>query len=311
MNSKNNPSGGRSNKNRNDKRETGKKPTKKFTTKASDKPSDGPSKGKSRTAPFIKDGKPVTKWTKKKVGDPLPKMDDNEMRLNKYLSNAGICSRREADVLIQTGVVTVNGKIVTEMGHKVSPTDHIQYDGETINSEKKQYVLLNKPKDFITTSNDPWGRKTVMSLIMKACKERVYPVGRLDRESTGLMLFTNDGDLTKKLLHPTQVAPSLYHLETDKPIKQEDLTKLLKGLEIDETYVKVEKAEYVPGKANREAGIEIKSDKSHAVRRAFERLGYKVIKLDRVMFAGLTKKDLPRGHYRLLTAKEISFLRMN
>ena len=296
MNAKNNPSRGRSTKPRNTSDNSGKKNTKTIQTKSTS---------------FKKDAPVSSKWTKKKVGDPLPKMNDSEMRLNKYLSNAGICSRREADVLIQTGVVTVNGKIVTEMGYKVKPTDQIQYDGETINSEKKQYVLLNKPKDFITSSNDPWGRKTVMSLIMKACKERVYPVGRLDRDTTGLMLFTNDGDLTKKLLHPTRIASSLYHVETDKPIQPDHLAKLLKGFEIDESYIKVQKAELVAGKGNREAGIELNSEKSHALRRAFERLGYKVTKLDRVMYAGLTKKDLPRGHYRLLTEKEISFLRMS
>jgi 23S rRNA pseudouridine2605 synthase len=333
MNSKSNPSGGRSN--RSTKKETGKKPNRtgasakfkptakagakptarpgsKTSVKPGDKPTRTTNTGESKDPKsFSKGGKPFVKWEKKRVGDPLPSMNENEIRLNKFLSNAGICSRREADVLIETGVVTVNGKIVTEMGYKVSPDDHVQYDGETINSEKKQYVLLNKPKDFITSTNDPWGRKTVMALIGKACKERVYPVGRLDRETTGLMLFTNDGDLTKKLLHPVHLAASLYHLEADKPVKPEDLAKIIKGVEVDGAVVKVSKAEHVTGKGNYEVGVEINSDKSHSVRRVFERLGYKVLKLDRVMFAGLTKKDLPRGHYRLLTAKEISFLRMN
>lgn len=300
MYSKKNPSGGRSNQKRTENAGSARKPGKKNITV------------KPKSTDFKKEGKSFQLKPKKRVGDPLPNMNENEVRLNKYLSNAGICSRREADVLIQTGVISVNGKIVTEMGMKISPTDVVQYDGQTISTEKKRYVLLNKPKDFITSTNDPWGRKTVMSLVIKACKERVYPVGRLDRETTGLMLFTNDGDLTKKLLHPTRIAPSLFHVETDRSIKPEDLAKLTTGIQMDERSVlKVKKAEYVSGKDNREAGIEIASEKSHNIRKMFERLGYKVVKLDRVMFAGLTKKDLPRGHFRHLTEKEIAFLRMN
>jgi 23S rRNA pseudouridine2605 synthase len=247
---------------------------------------------------------------RQKKGDPLPKLNREDIRLNKYLSNAGICSRREADVLIQTGVVTVNDVIVLEMGYKVLPGDKVRYDGETINAEKKRYVLLNKPKDFITTMDDPWGRKTVMSLVAKACKERVYPVGRLDRETTGLLLFTNDGDMAKKLTHPRHKSAKIYHVELDKPVKLEDLQKLLTGIELEDGKTFFDKAEYVK-ESSREIGVELHSGKNRIVRRMFESMGYTVVKLDRVQFAGLTKKDLPRGHYRHLTEKELAFLKMS
>ena len=230
--------------------------------------------------------------------------------MNKYLSNAGICSRREADVLIQTGVVTVNDVIVLEMGYKVMPGDKVRYDGETINAEKKRYVLLNKPKDFITTMDDPWGRKTVMSLVSKACRERVYPVGRLDRETTGLLLFTNDGDMAKKLTHPRHKSSKIYHVELNKPVKLEDLTKLTTGIDLEDGKTAFDKAEYVK-ESSREIGVELHSGKNRIVRRMFESMGYEVVKLDRVQFAGLTKKDLPRGHYRHLTEKELAFLKMS
>ncbi len=247
---------------------------------------------------------------KERKGDPMPNVNREDTRLNKYLANAGICSRREADVLIQTGVVMVNGEIVLEMGYKVQPGDRVQYDGETINAEKKRYVLLNKPKDFITTMDDPWGRKTVMSLVAKACKERVYPVGRLDRETTGLLLFTNDGDMAKKLTHPRYKASKIYHVELNKPVKLEDLQKLLAGIELEDGVTKFDKAEYVK-ESSREIGVELHSGKNRIVRRMFESMGYEIVKLDRVQFSGLTKKDLPRGHYRHLTEKEIAFLKMS
>jgi len=247
---------------------------------------------------------------KVKKGDPLPNFNENEIRLNKFLSNAGVCSRREADVLIQTGVVTVNGKIVTEMGHKISPTDVVQYDGETINAEKKRYVLLNKPKGFITTMDDPQGRKTVMSLVKTACRERVYPVGRLDRETTGLLLFTNDGDIAKKLTHPRYQARKIYHAELNKPFKADDFDRLLKGVDLEDGKSRADKASYVEGGNSREVGVEIHSGKNRVVRRMFESLGYVVVKLDRVVYAGLTKKDLPRGMFRHLTDEEVSFLKM-
>lgn len=247
---------------------------------------------------------------KKDKAPVLPDLNREDIRLNKYLSNAGICSRREADVLIQTGVVTVNDVIVLEMGHKVMPGDKVRYDGETINAEKKRYVLLNKPKDFITTMDDPWGRKTVMSLVSKACKERVYPVGRLDRETTGLLLFTNDGDMAKKLTHPRHKSSKIYHVELNKPVKLEDLKKLTEGIELEDGKTAFDKAEYVKD-SSREIGVELHSGKNRIVRRMFESMGYDVVKLDRVQFAGLTKKDLPRGHYRHLTEKELAFLKMS
>lgn len=245
-----------------------------------------------------------------KKGDPLPNFQDDTTRLNKYLSNAGICSRREADVLIQTGVVTVNGNIVTEMGYKVKPGDVVRYSGETINAETKRYVLLNKPKGYITTMEDPMGRKTVMSLVKKACKERVYPVGRLDKETTGLLLFTNDGDLAKKLTHPRHKASKLYHVVLNKKVPKTDLNKLLEGVLLEDGTSRFDSADYVKDGNSFEVGVELHSGKNRIVRRTFEALGYEVVKLDRVMFAGLTKKDLPRGRYRHLTEREVGFLKM-
>ncbi len=247
---------------------------------------------------------------KVKKGDPLPSFNDEEIRLNKYLSNAGICSRREADVLIQTGVVSVNGNIILELGYKIKPGDIVQYDGETINAESKRYVLLNKPKGFITTMDDPMGRKTVMSLVKKACKERVYPIGRLDRDTTGLLLFTNDGDMAKKLTHPRYQAKKIYHAEVDKPLSREELEKLKKGLDLEDGRTRFDEAEYVNGNP-REIGVELHSGKNRIVRRMFEALGCNVVKLDRVQFASLTKKDLPRGYFRHLSEKEIAFLKMS
>lgn len=247
---------------------------------------------------------------KLKKGDPLPSFSD-EIRLNKYLSNAGICSRREADVLIETGVVSINGEIITELGYKVKPGDVVQYDGETINAETKRYVLLNKPKGFITTMDDPFGRKTVMALIRKACRERIYPVGRLDRETTGLLFFTNDGDLAKKLTHPRHKASKMYHVELNKPFKTEDFDRLLNGVELEDGKSTFDKAEFVSDGSSKELGVELHSGKNRIVRRTFEALGYTVVKLDRVMFAGLDKKDLPRGMFRHLTEKEVAFLKMS
>lgn len=245
-------------------------------------------------------------------GDPLPSFNEDEIRLNKFLSNAGVCSRREADVLIQTGVVTVNGQVITEMGYKIKKGDKVQYDGETINAETKRYVLLNKPKGFITTMDDPLGRKTVMRLVASACKERIYPVGRLNRETTGLLLFTNDGDMAKKLTHPRYEAKKIYHVETDKPVTKDHIQLLMHGIELEDGPIRADKAEWVKDSNNpREVGIEIHSGKNRIVRRMFEKLGYVVVKLDRVQFASLTKKDLPRGYYRHLTEQEVNFLKMS
>ena len=237
--------------------------------------------------------------------------DDGLIRLNKYISNSGICSRRDADVLIAAGAVTVNGNIVTEMGYKVSPEDIIVYGGERLVNEKKKYLLLNKPKGYITTSDDPQKRKTVMNLIHGACKERIYPVGRLDRNTTGVLLFTNDGEMAKKLTHPSFGARKVYHVETDKNVTQADLTRLVEGIELEDGLTVVDQAHFVgDGLDKKKIGIEIHSGKNRIVRRLFEYLGYEVVKLDRVVFAGLTKKELPKGTYRFLTEKEVGFLKM-
>lgn len=248
---------------------------------------------------------------KEKVGDPMPSFNEDAIRLNKFLSNAGVASRREADVLIQTGVVSVNDQIILELGYKIKPGDVVKYDGQTINAETKRYVLLNKPKDFITTMDDPLGRKTVMSLVKKACKERIYPVGRLDRETTGLLLFTNDGDLAKKLTHPKYKASKIYHVEANKAVTLEDVEKMKTGITLEDGIIKCDHVEFIENGGSREIGVELHSGKNRVVRRIFESLGYEVVKLDRVKFASLTKKDLPRGFYRHLTEKEVSFLKMS
>ncbi|MCD6068354.1 MAG: pseudouridine synthase family protein [Bacteroidetes bacterium] len=237
--------------------------------------------------------------------------NDGLIRLNKYISNSGVCSRREADKLIESGAVTVNGKIVSELGFKVSPDDVISYGGQSIRREKKVYVLLNKPKDYITTLDDPEGRKTVMELLKNTGKERIYPVGRLDRNTTGLLMLTNDGDMAMKLTHPKHNIQKMYSVDIDKGIKPEDLKALKDGFELEDGFIKADKVEIVgEGTSRKEIGIEIHSGRNRIVRRMFEHLGYSVVRLDRVMFAGLTKKDLPRGKWRFLSDKEISFLKM-
>jgi 23S rRNA pseudouridine2605 synthase len=231
------------------------------------------------------------------------------IRLNKYIANAGICSRREADVLISTGAITVNGEVVTEMGHKVMPTDEVRYGDQVLQREKPVYVLLNKPKDYITTTDDERGRANVMELVRDACEERIYPVGRLDRDTTGLLLFTNDGDLTKKLTHPSSQIEKTYAVELDKPFASVDMDMLRNGVELNDGKITPDDVEYV-GEGKREVGVTIHSGKNRIVRRMFESLGYEVVKLDRVIFAGLTKKDLPRGRWRFLTKSEVNFLKM-
>lgn len=237
---------------------------------------------------------------------------DGLIRLNRFLSNAGVASRREADKLIEMGLVTVNGVIVTELGTKVDPKkDVVRYDDLKLRPEPMRYVLLNKPKDFITTMDDPEGRKTVMFLVKDACKERIYPVGRLDRNTTGLLLFTNDGDMAKRLTHPKHGYPKIYHVETIQKVSGADLQKMRDGITLDDGPVKVDEVEFVgDGKDQRQVGLRIHSGKNRIVRRIFEHLGYSIKKLDRVMFAGLTKKDLARGRYRHLSEQEINFLKM-
>lgn len=235
--------------------------------------------------------------------------EDGLIRLNKYLSNAGIASRREADNLIQSGAVKVNGVVVDQLGYKIKPGDKVTYGDEAVKAERKVYLLLNKPKDYITTVDDPRERKTVMELIQGACRERVYPVGRLDRNTTGLLLFTNDGELTTKLTHPKYGIKKIYHVTLNKGLKPDDFRALVEGIELEDGETKADDLAFV-GEGKKEVGVEIHSGRNRIVRRMFEHLGYEVLKLDRVVFAGLTKKDLPRGKYRFLSPKEVAFLQM-
>lgn len=236
---------------------------------------------------------------------------DGLIRLNKYIANSGICSRREADKLIEDGLISVNGTVITELGVRVAIADDVRYGGERINPERPVYILLNKPKDVITSTKDPEGRLTVIDIVKKACKERVYPVGRLDRNTTGVLLLTNDGAMAKKLTHPSSNISKMYQVSTDKAVLPEHLEQLLQGVELEDGFMKVDAIEYVEGSDNkREIGLQIHSGKNRIVRRMFEHLGYEVEKLDRVLFAGLTKKTLPRGRYRFLDEKEIGMLKM-
>ena len=237
--------------------------------------------------------------------------DPNEpLRLNKFLANAGVCSRREADEFIQAGVVTVNGQVVTELGTKILRTDEVRFHDQPVNLEKKVYVLLNKPKDYVTTSDDPQQRKTVMDLVKDACPERIYPVGRLDRNTTGVLLLTNDGDLASKLTHPKYLKKKIYHVYLDKNVTAHDLTQIAEGIQLEDGEIKADDVQYADAIDKKQVGIEIHSGKNRIVRRIFESLGYRVLKLDRVQFAGLTKKNLRRGDWRYLTEEEVDRLRM-
>ncbi|MBD3748246.1 MAG: rRNA pseudouridine synthase [Sphingobacteriales bacterium] len=234
------------------------------------------------------------------------KKESELIRLNRFISNSGICSRRKADELIAAGVVSVNGEVVTELGTKVNPSvDQIRYNGELLKREKMVYVLLNKPKDYITTTDDPQERKTVMELVEKASRERIYPVGRLDRNTTGLLLLTNDGDLADKLSHPKNSISKIYNVELSRNLTQGDFNKIAFGLELEDGFIKPDDIRYVSGGAKNEVGIQIHSGKNRIVRRIFESLGYEVVKLDRVIYANLTKKDLTRGRWRYLTEQEV------
>jgi len=233
------------------------------------------------------------------------------VRLNKFIAGAGICSRREADQLISAGLVSVNGKTVTELGSKVNPGDDVRYNGERIHSERKVYLLLNKPKDYVTTTEDPKERKTVMLLVRDACKERIYPVGRLDRNTTGVLLFTNDGELAKKMTHPSYNKKKIYHVFLNRDLSARDLNTLAGGLTLEDGFIQPDAISYVRTENKKEVGLEIHSGKNRIVRRMFESLDYRVDKLDRVYFGGLTKKNLPRGKWRFLTDREISMLKMN
>lgn len=234
----------------------------------------------------------------------MVKENSDLIRLNKYISNAGVCSRRDADKLIAAGEIRVNGNVITELGYKVNKGDSIKYGNKVLKREKMVYVLLNKPKDFITTTNDPEDRRTVMHLVANACDERIYPVGRLDRNTTGLILLTNDGDLAKKLSHPSYEVKKLYQVDVDKPVTDEDFLKIQAGITLDDGVAKVDEVAFVTPD-NQSLGIQIHIGRNRIVRRIFESLGYEVLKLDRVMYAGLTKLDLPRGNWRYLTEKEV------
>lgn len=255
---------------------------------------------------------PNAKYSKKKqIEYKLINVDpDAPIRLNKFLANAGVCSRREADEFITAGVVSVNGQVVTELGTKVKQTDEIKFHDQPISIEKKVYVLLNKPKDYVTTSDDPQNRKTVMDLVRNACKERIYPVGRLDRNTTGVLLLTNDGDLASKLTHPKYLKKKIYHVYTDKNVTAADIRQIAEGITLEDGEIHADAIDYASPTDKKQVGIEIHSGKNRIVRRIFESLGYRVIKLDRVFFAGLTKKNLRRGDWRYLTEQEVNMLRM-
>tara|TARA_B100000795_G_scaffold270002_1_gene261790 strand:- start:398 stop:1285 length:888 start_codon:yes stop_codon:yes gene_type:complete len=291
-----------SNKNSSGRRQEGKKGTPQKDTKKST---------------FQRDAKKSTPLSRKSVKkdfkkiSPAPKADESTgIRLNKYIANSGVCSRREADTYIEHGSVEVNGKLITEMGYKVQSDDIVRFDGTSITPEQKRYILLNKPKNYITTMDDDRGRKTVMELISNASKERIYPVGRLDRNTTGLLLFTNDGDLAKKLTHPKHNVRKLYHASLDKKLELKDLEKLRGEVVIEGRKVFIDAVSYVDGQPKSEIGIEIHSGRNRIVRKIFEHLGYKVNKLDRVIFAELTKRNLPRGRWRELTNLELNNLQM-
>ena len=248
---------------------------------------------------------------KKRIEYKEENYDPNEpLRLNKYLANAGVCSRREADEFIQAGVVTVNGEVVTELGTKVLRSDEVKFHDQPVTMEKKVYVLLNKPKDYVTTSDDPQQRKTVMDLVKNACSERIYPVGRLDRNTTGVLLLTNDGDLASKLTHPKFLKKKIYHVHLDHNVTAHDMQQIAEGIQLEDGEIKADAIEYASDTDKKQVGIEIHSGKNRIVRRIFESLGYKVTKLDRVQFAGLTKKNVRRGDWRYLTEEEVDRLRM-
>jgi len=248
---------------------------------------------------------------KKRIEYKEENFDPNEpLRLNKYLANAGVCSRREADEFIQAGVVTVNGEVVTELGTKVLRSDEVKFHDQPVTMEKKVYVLLNKPKDYVTTSDDPQQRKTVMDLVKNACPERIYPVGRLDRNTTGVLLLTNDGDLASKLTHPKFLKKKIYHVHLDHNVTAHDMQQIAEGVQLEDGEIKADAIEYANDTDKKQVGIEIHSGKNRIVRRIFESLGYKVVKLDRVQFAGLTKKNVRRGDWRYLTEEEVDRLRM-
>ena len=260
--------------------------------------------------PHTADYNPNAKYSMKKQIEYKEYLEDPDapIRLNKFLANAGVCSRREADQFIQAGVVSVNGQVVTELGTKVQRTDEIHFHDQLVSIEKKVYVILNKPKDYVTTSDDPQQRKTVMDLVNNCCRERIYPVGRLDRNTTGVLLFTNDGDLASKLTHPKFLKKKIYHVHLDKNLTAADMKQIAEGITLEDGDIKADAISYASDTDRKQVGIEIHSGKNRIVRRIFESLGYRVCKLDRVMFAGLTKKGIKRGDWRFLTEQEVAML---
>jgi 23S rRNA pseudouridine2605 synthase len=252
-------------------------------------------------------------YGKKKQWGEVPKKGDesDSIRLNKYIASTGICSRREADEFIQAGLISVNGKLTTELGVKIKPGDQVKYNGEQLREEKKVYILLNKPKDYVTTVEDPHAKRTILDLVKGACRERIYPVGRLDRNTTGVLLLTNDGELTKRLTHPKFEKLKIYHVHLNKNLRQADKDKIATGITLEDGFIKADNIQYADPSDKSQIGIEIHSGRNHIVRRIFEHLGYEIAKLDRVYFAGLTKKNLPRGTWRFLSDKEIAMLKMN
>ena len=237
-------------------------------------------------------------------------LDQDYIRLNKYIASTGLCSRREADEYIKNGLITVNGKVITELGVKIKHSDVVKYDGKNITEKKKIYILLNKPKDYVTTTKDTHAKKNVLELIHNSDKERIYPVGRLDRNTTGVLLLTNDGDLTGKLTHPKYNKLKIYHVHLNKVLKASDIDKIARGVVLQDGFIKVDSISYVNPGDKKQVGIEIHSGRNRIIRRIFEHLNYKIVKLDRVYFAGLTKKGLARGKWRYLSEKEVSMLKM-
>ncbi len=278
-----------------------------FKKDSRDKRSHPPRRKSARPAPKAMANRPPRGKT---TNPSASKTEDESVRLNKYIAGSGICSRREADDLIKAGLVSVNGKIVTEMGVKVGPKDSVKYNGERVKSERLVYVLLNKPKDFVTTVKDPHAKRTVLDLTRNACRERIYPVGRLDKNTTGVLLLTNDGKMTKALTHPSYNKAKIYQVTLDKSLSKHHFQQILEGIELEDGKIQPDALSYTDVTDKKRIGIEIHSGRNRIVRRIFEHFDYRIRKLDRVYFAGLTKKGLTRGQWRLLTEKEINLLKM-
>lgn len=258
-----------------------------------------------------KDRKEKTREANGYRGSEKTLREPKKIRLNRYIANSGVCSRREADEIILAGHIKVNDKVVNEVGTKVTYSDVVRFKGKKLNPEKKIYLLLNKPKDYITTVDDPYAKRTVMELVRNSCRERIYPVGRLDRHTTGLLFFTNDGELTKKLTHPSHKVIKIYQVGLDRPLEREDMEKIASGIELEDGPVQVDEISWIDDSDKSKVGIQLHSGRNRIVRRIFKHFDYKVVKLDRVFFAGLTKKNLPRGKWRFLDEKEVNRLKMN